>query len=223
MSDDTKTSSKHRTIVIIVVALLIGGIILLYAVERGSIVAPPAPPPADPAKPGAQFTPVPPPTGPKAAHVEPKPAPGPTAVRAFGSGTDAPPEPIPGFRSALADGLNTSDGEVRRDLQIVEDLFSHYLGELRELPVGNNAEITAALAGDNRRAYAILPPDHRAINANGELVDRWGTPFFFHQLSSNLMEIRSAGPDRRRATADDAVWPPETTSLDAGAVADAGM
>jgi hypothetical protein len=43
------------------------------------------------------------------------------------------------------------------------------------------------------------------INARGELVDYWGTPFFFHQLSGTEMEIRSAGPDRVMWTVDDLV------------------
>ncbi len=43
------------------------------------------------------------------------------------------------------------------------------------------------------------------INAGGELVYSWGTPFFFHQLSATQMEIRSAGPDRVMWTADDLV------------------
>ena len=43
------------------------------------------------------------------------------------------------------------------------------------------------------------------INARGELIDNWGTPFFFHQVSGTEMEIRSAGPDMKMWTADDLV------------------
>jgi hypothetical protein len=35
------------------------------------------------------------------------------------------------------------------------------------------------------------------------MCDRWGTPYFFHQVSKTEMEIRSAGPDRRMWTGDD--------------------
>jgi hypothetical protein len=41
------------------------------------------------------------------------------------------------------------------------------------------------------------------VNGQGQLIDNWGTPFFFHSLSRNEMEIRSAGPDRRMWTTDD--------------------
>ncbi|HEY1108604.1 MAG TPA: hypothetical protein VGE76_08235 [Opitutaceae bacterium] len=75
-------------------------------------------------------------------------------------------------------------------------------------PVGENADITAALTGANRLELALIPKNHPAINAKGELCDRWGTPFRFHQLSGEQMEIRSAGPDRKFATEDDATFHP---------------
>jgi hypothetical protein len=73
-------------------------------------------------------------------------------------------------------------------------------------PVGTNPEITAALNGQNpRQANFINPGAGMRLNGNGELVDAWGTPYFFHQLSGTEMEIRSAGPDRKMWTADDLV------------------
>lgn len=73
-------------------------------------------------------------------------------------------------------------------------------------PVGSNPEITAALNGQNPRQVMFLNPDDGArVNARGELVDNWDTPYFFHQLSRTEMEIRSAGPDRRMWTSDDLV------------------
>jgi hypothetical protein len=72
-------------------------------------------------------------------------------------------------------------------------------------PVGTNEEITRQLAGDNPRHINFLKPDGNRVNANGELVDAWGTPYFFHQLSGTEMEIRSAGPDRVMWTRDDLI------------------
>lgn len=73
-------------------------------------------------------------------------------------------------------------------------------------PVGNNAEITKALDGGNPKEVKFLSPDKgMRINEKGELVDSWGTPFFFHQLSGTEMEIRSAGPDKKMWTSDDIV------------------
>lgn len=73
-------------------------------------------------------------------------------------------------------------------------------------PVGLNSEITSQLNGQNpRQANFIRPEAGMRINEHGELIDPWGTPYFFHQLSSNEMEIRSAGPDKVMWTADDLV------------------
>jgi hypothetical protein len=71
-------------------------------------------------------------------------------------------------------------------------------------PVGTNPEITSALNGENPKQIKFLNTDDgMRINGAGELVDAWGTPFFFHQLSGKETEIRSAGPDRRMWTGDD--------------------
>jgi hypothetical protein len=73
-------------------------------------------------------------------------------------------------------------------------------------PVGTNLEITKALNGENPKQVKFLSAESGLrINALGELVDYWGTPFFFHQLSGTEMELRSAGPDRVMWTTDDLV------------------
>lgn len=72
-------------------------------------------------------------------------------------------------------------------------------------PVGTNPEITSALQGANPKNINFLKDDGNRVNSQGELVDVWGTPYFFHQLSGTETEIRSAGPDRIMYTADDLV------------------
>ena len=111
--------------------------------------------------------------------------------------------------SPIADELNAPAGTLRRDLEILNELFAAFQTNFPRTgnPVGENPEITAALAGDNPAKFAFLSPRHRAINARGELCDRWGTPFRFHQVSGTQMEIRSAGPDKKFGTPDDAAWP----------------
>jgi hypothetical protein len=59
--------------------------------------------------------------------------------------------------------------------------------------------------GGNRVKAKLGPPEGQKLNDQGELLDRWGAPYFFHQLSRNEMEIRSAGPDQAMWTADDVV------------------
>lgn len=113
-------------------------------------------------------------------------------------------------RITLADDLNAPGGDIHHDLLILQDIFIAWRTNYPHdgNPVGENAEITAALTGGNSFQLALIPKNHPAINANGELCDRWGTPFVFHQLSGTRMEIRSAGPDRKLYTADDAVLTP---------------
>jgi len=43
------------------------------------------------------------------------------------------------------------------------------------------------------------------VNDQGEMIDPWGTPYFFHQISGTQMEIHSAGPDHVMWTSDDLV------------------
>lgn len=107
--------------------------------------------------------------------------------------------------------LNAPDSTVSRDLELLSAVFDAWRTNFpREgNPVGENADITAALAGENALRLTLVPKSHPAVNAQGELCDRWGTPFRFHQLSGERMEIQSAGPDRRFGTADDAVWTPQ--------------
>ncbi len=123
-------------------------------------------------------------------------------------GAVAGSEPQLEGESRLADQLNAPGGDIRADLKILNELFETWQSNFPRggNPVGENAEITAALSGANPLRFAFLPRGHRAVNARGELCDRWGTPFRFHQVSGQQMEIRSAGPDRKFLTDDDAVW-----------------
>lgn len=85
-------------------------------------------------------------------------------------------------------------------------VMHNYCSVFGENPVGTNPEITAALMGKNPKHVNFITPEMGLrVNGNGEMVDAWGTPFFFHQLSGKEMEIRSAGEDRKMWTFDDLV------------------
>ncbi len=110
-------------------------------------------------------------------------------------------EPAPSPVGLLPD----SEGDVASDLDRVEIALRDYRTALGENPVGSNAEIIRAMLGDNLKQVKIGVPTGSRMNAEGELIDRWGTPYFFHQLSGTRMEIRSAGADQQMWTRDDAV------------------
>lgn len=104
-----------------------------------------------------------------------------------------------------APGGNAADippEEIAIDVDKVTLSLRDYRTIMGENPTGTNAEIAKALNGGNPKQARLLQQG-LAQNADGELVDRWGTPYFFHQLSKDQMQIRSAGPDRQMWTDDD--------------------
>jgi hypothetical protein len=139
-------------------------------------------------------------------------APPPLPVPAAADST-APPEPAAADSvpvapppSATPAGLTPQEIQAVRDaIDNLEFVFRDYAAALDGNPVGTNAEITAALLGDNLKQLKLDLPAGSTLSSAGELCDPWGTPWFFHQLSSRKMEIRSAGKDRRLHTDDDFV------------------
>jgi hypothetical protein len=188
---------KGRTIlVLVVIAAAIGWFLWRGEPESprapvadpGLVATPTVPPPAPTVAP-----PRPPPTTPAVAQSAPQIPPS-TAPAA--SIPPSPPEPPPA-------ASQPSVGGVEAEIDNVSFAIRDYRNVLKENPVGNNAEITKALLGDNLKQVKIAAPVGSTINGEGELCDRWGTPYFFHALSKTSMEIRSAGPDRRMWTDDD--------------------
>jgi hypothetical protein len=141
-------------------------------------------------EPATETVPAPEPPGP----VLPKPR-----TVALAAVEETPARPEPGKSGSGVTPL-TALGNLR-------SVFRQYSSRLGGNPVGDNAEITAALNGRNARHVVFLnrKEDGVRINARGELVDSWDTPYSFHQLSRTEMAIRSAGPDRRMWTAYDLV------------------
>lgn len=171
--------------------------------------APPAAPAPAPAAPPAARPTAPLPAAPPAGKSAPRAGAEPAAPAPAGTATpaDAPYDPA---AFPIAARLNAPGGTVAADLEVLQELFDTWRTNFpREgNPVGENADITAALLGTNRLELALVPRRHPALNAKGELQDRWGTAYRFHQLSGERMEITSAGPDRRFGTPDDATLTP---------------
>jgi hypothetical protein len=117
------------------------------------------------------------------------------------------PEPAPAVTPpAEPNGLSPQDVQAVRDaIDNLEFVFRDFANALGGNPVGTNAEITTALRGDNLKQLKLEIPAGSSVSPAGELCDPWGTPWFFHQLSSRKMEIRSAGKDKQLYTEDDFV------------------
>jgi hypothetical protein len=100
--------------------------------------------------------------------------------------------------------LNAPDRSTADDIATLGILLGEFRRNLGGNPVGDNDEITAALLGRNQKRIACLPSTGGSfLDGSGRLIDRWGSPYFFHALSVSDMEIRSAGPDREFQTTDD--------------------
>ncbi|MEM9016488.1 MAG: hypothetical protein AAGC68_05705 [Verrucomicrobiota bacterium] len=105
---------------------------------------------------------------------------------------------------AVAERLHLPDSGPIDDLSALGEIVRFHLDAFNSVPPGGeNADIMRALTGANRRQIALIAPEHPDLNEAGELLDRWGTPYHFHQLSRTILEIRSAGPDRALWTEDD--------------------
>ncbi|MGK0184788.1 MAG: hypothetical protein ACI9R3_000562 [Verrucomicrobiales bacterium] len=99
--------------------------------------------------------------------------------------------------------LSSPDSHPEDDVELLGSAFRQYHKAFGQHPVGTNEEIIAALAGRNRKSVALISPTHADIDGKGRLLDRWGTPYFFHQHSGSEMEVISAGFDRVLFSRDD--------------------
>lgn len=122
-----------------------------------------------------------------------------------------PPEPPPRDRRAidpeiqkLADRLTDHTQTPLNDLEIVNEFFDMYRKTMSQLPVGSNEDLTAILTGTNPQEGVLFPADSPMI-VKGQIVDRWGSPYWIHPNSGARVEIRSAGPDRSLFTPDDVI------------------
>ena len=90
-----------------------------------------------------------------------------------------------------------------RDLAHLQFMIRDFRLALGGNPVGFNAEIMKALLGNNPKKMRLQLRPGQELDAEGQLLDPWGTPYFFHQLSAKEMEILCAGPDRILWNQDD--------------------
>ncbi len=98
------------------------------------------------------------------------------------------------------------DTRPEEDLSMMAHVFSNLTLLIKgDAPfrMGANEEFAAALRGQNRDRLRLLPNVHPCFNAQGQIIDRWKTPLFFHVNDRDHIDIRSAGPDKLMGTVDD--------------------
>ena len=212
---------KSRQLASVGVAILIG-VVLWFGYFRLQKAPPPSVPPGtSPSSAGttatsSSNTPGVAATG--SASTQPStPRPRPTVVAPSGTPGGFPTEtPLPAATpqgrgpvvlpsSVVASAQTAQGAEVQSAIEKINHMLRDYRTLMEENPVGTNSEIMKALMGANPKGVKLGPPEGMSLNGAGELVDPWGTPFFFHALSGTQMEIWSAGPDRKMGTADDII------------------
>ena len=97
--------------------------------------------------------------------------------------------------------LAAASGDVLR-LRLALGNFLLAVKDPYRPPLGDNRDITRALTGGNRRGLVLVPTNDPSFR-DGQLVDRWGTPYWFHPRAPDAIDIVSAGPDRKLFTDDD--------------------
>lgn len=189
-------SSHKRTLLLLAI---IGGV-LIWNYNRPQDLPTPE---TERALPKAAPSPVE--TAPSATAENPVPPATPAAATPA-AGVSAPPVARPSNAQVFPGStteIPVAPEEITEDLNAVDATIRNFQAVHGENPIGSNAEITGALLGNNLKQIKLEVPAGSQVNGQGEMCDRWGTPYFFHQVSKTEMEIRSAGPDRQMWTGDD--------------------
>jgi len=90
-----------------------------------------------------------------------------------------------------------------RELEILQELLTLHQRALGTGSFGDNGDVTRALIGDT--AQGVWLPRQSPRIRDGQLLDRWGTAYWFHANAGHQIEIRSAGPDQTLFTSDDLI------------------
>ena len=97
------------------------------------------------------------------------------------------------------------------DLRKLHRVLSGYFSVVKDAsrnPIGGNADLAAALRGENPNRTVFVHPGHAVFSPDGLLRDRWDTPIVVHPEGWRRIELRSAGPDKTPYTADDLILNP---------------
>ncbi len=105
-----------------------------------------------------------------------------------------------------AEALGGDEIAAADEPRVVLTVFRAYRDAFGSYPTGEgNADLMRALLGGNPDKRVLFPRASPRLNGEGELLDGFGTAYFFHQVSSRQIEVRSAGVDQEFYTEDDVV------------------
>ncbi len=112
----------------------------------------------------------------------------------------------PFLGEVLLEDYASPHGSVQEDLRYLQRVLMSVRTLVKTQDPGRmavNEDVVEVLLGKNPNKTVFLPSSHPAINESGQLIDRWGTPLFFHLEAADWLDVRSAGPDGKLFTVDD--------------------
>lgn len=126
--------------------------------------------------------------------------------------TKEPPAP-PILADRMLRDYGNDNSSPKNDLKLISKLVdSAFLliknRDTREY--ATNEDLVLFLQGQNAYQSTYLGKTSPALNDDGQLIDRWASPLIVHPVSQKILELRSAGPDRKPYTDDDLTWPEAT-------------
>jgi hypothetical protein len=117
--------------------------------------------------------------------------------------------PPPTVHPLTADLGPAPDRDPNGEPQQVLAMLDAWRRATGRFPVAeDNAGLMRQLTSRTGNRPPLIQPDHPRLNTRGELLDPWDTPYFFHHIAAQHLEVRSAGPDRTFYTDDDIVAAP---------------
>lgn len=117
----------------------------------------------------------------------------------------------PTAAEALLEGYGASTTEPIEDLRKLHRALTGYFSVMKDpsrFPIGGNADLAAALRGENANREVFVHEGHALFNKDGLIKDRWGNPLIVHPEGWRQIELRSAGPDGIGYNGDDVVLSP---------------
>jgi hypothetical protein len=123
----------------------------------------------------------------------------------------ASPPRTPTAAERLLEGYADPSTPPIEDLKKIHRVATGYFTVAKDsshFPIGGNADLAAALRGENPNRETYVSADHPVFSQDGLLVDRWGSPLVVHPEAWTQLELRSAGPDKIAYTPDDLILKP---------------
>lgn len=142
------------------------------------------------------------------------PLPPPQAQPTAASGPARVEFPMPEKPSAserLLEGYGDPASPPIEDLRKIHRVVTGYFSVVKDSsrnPIGGNADLAAALRGENPNREVFVREGHPIFGNDGLIVDRWGSPIVVHPEEFRRLGLRSAGPDRSPYNADDLLLSP---------------